>query len=47
VTASFGVATFPEDGATAEAVLGAADAAMYREKQRSRNGVESAGAAPT
>jgi len=47
VTASFGVATFPEDGATAEAVLGAADAAMYRVKQRSRNGVESAGAAPT
>jgi diguanylate cyclase (GGDEF)-like protein len=46
ITASFGVATFPEDGANAEAVLGAADAAMYRVKQRSRNGVEAAGAAP-
>jgi diguanylate cyclase (GGDEF)-like protein len=43
VTASFGVATYPEDGATPEAVLGAADAAMYRVKQRSRNGVEPAG----
>jgi diguanylate cyclase (GGDEF)-like protein len=40
MTASFGVATHPEDGATPEAVLGAADAAMYRVKQRSRNGVE-------
>jgi diguanylate cyclase (GGDEF)-like protein len=46
LTASFGVATFPEDGATPEAVLGAADAAMYRVKQRSRNGVEPAGPAP-
>jgi diguanylate cyclase (GGDEF)-like protein len=46
ITASFGVATFPEDGADAEAVLGAADAAMYRVKQRSRNGVEAASAAP-
>ncbi|HSN92460.1 MAG TPA: sensor domain-containing diguanylate cyclase [Anaeromyxobacteraceae bacterium] len=46
VTASIGVATFPEDGDTPEAVLGAADAAMYRVKQRSRNGVEAAGAPP-
>jgi diguanylate cyclase (GGDEF)-like protein len=42
VTASFGVATFPEDGETAEAVLGAADSAMYRVKQGVRNGVATA-----
>jgi diguanylate cyclase (GGDEF)-like protein len=46
VTASFGVASFPGDGDAPEAVLGAADAAMYRVKRRSRNGVEEAGALP-
>jgi diguanylate cyclase (GGDEF)-like protein/PAS domain S-box-containing protein len=37
VTASVGVATFPADGDDAEALLGAADAAMYRAKQSGRN----------
>jgi diguanylate cyclase (GGDEF)-like protein/PAS domain S-box-containing protein len=37
VTASIGIATFPADGENAEALLGAADAAMYRAKQSGRN----------
>ncbi len=37
VTASIGIATFPADGDDAEALLGAADAAMYRAKQSGRN----------
>jgi diguanylate cyclase (GGDEF)-like protein/PAS domain S-box-containing protein len=37
VTASVGVALFPGDGADAEALIGAADAAMYRAKQSGRN----------
>ena len=37
VTASIGIATFPGDGDNAEALLGAADAAMYRAKQSGRN----------
>jgi diguanylate cyclase (GGDEF)-like protein/PAS domain S-box-containing protein len=37
VTASVGIATFPADGDNAEALLGAADAAMYRAKQSGRN----------
>ncbi len=37
VTASIGVATFPADGDNAEALLGAADAAMYRAKQSGGN----------
>jgi len=37
VTASIGIATFPADGDNAEALLGAADAAMYRAKQAGRN----------
>ncbi|HEY5896284.1 MAG TPA: EAL domain-containing protein, partial [Burkholderiales bacterium] len=37
VTASIGIATFPADGDNAEALLGAADAAMYRAKQSGRN----------
>jgi diguanylate cyclase (GGDEF)-like protein/PAS domain S-box-containing protein len=37
VTASVGIAAFPGDGDTAEALLGAADAAMYRAKQSGRN----------
>jgi diguanylate cyclase (GGDEF)-like protein/PAS domain S-box-containing protein len=37
VTASVGIASFPGDGADAEALIGAADAAMYRAKQSGRN----------
>jgi diguanylate cyclase (GGDEF)-like protein/PAS domain S-box-containing protein len=37
VTASVGIAVFPGDGADAEALIGAADAAMYRAKQSGRN----------
>ena len=40
VTASVGIATFPADGDNAEALLGAADAAMYRAKQAGRNGFQ-------
>src|SRR5438105_3818325 len=35
--ASIGIATFPADGDDAEALLGAADAAMYRAKEAHRN----------
>jgi diguanylate cyclase (GGDEF)-like protein len=37
ITASVGAAVFPADGDNAEALLGAADAAMYRAKQSGRN----------
>jgi diguanylate cyclase (GGDEF)-like protein/PAS domain S-box-containing protein len=37
VTASIGIAAYPADGQDAEALLGAADAAMYRAKQSGRN----------
>jgi diguanylate cyclase (GGDEF)-like protein len=37
VTASFGVASFPEDAATPDTLLEAADAAMYRAKDGGRN----------
>jgi diguanylate cyclase (GGDEF)-like protein/PAS domain S-box-containing protein len=37
VTASVGIASFPDDGADAEGLIGAADAAMYRAKQSGRN----------
>ncbi len=37
VTASVGIAAFPGDAGDAEALLGAADAAMYRAKQSGRN----------
>ncbi len=39
VTASFGVACFPSHGATGEAVVRAADAALYRAKHLGRNRV--------
>lgn len=37
VTASVGISLYPADGHNAEALLGAADAAMYRAKQSGRN----------
>jgi diguanylate cyclase (GGDEF)-like protein len=37
VTASVGIAAFPSDGADAETLISAADAAMYRAKQSGRN----------
>jgi diguanylate cyclase (GGDEF)-like protein/PAS domain S-box-containing protein len=42
-TLSLGVAIFPEHGDTAEEVIAAADAALYRAKQAGRNRVEIAG----
>jgi diguanylate cyclase (GGDEF)-like protein len=43
ITASFGVATYPDHAQTPDALLAAADAAMYRAKNKSRDAVESAG----
>jgi diguanylate cyclase (GGDEF)-like protein len=40
VTASIGISAFPADGDDVEALLGAADAAMYRAKQSGRNGYQ-------
>ncbi|MCD6363404.1 MAG: diguanylate cyclase [Synergistetes bacterium] len=40
ITCSFGVATFPEDGATPEELLKRADKALYRAKEGGRNRVE-------
>lgn len=42
VTLSLGVAVLPDHGETAEAILQAADAALYRAKQGGRNRVEAA-----
>ncbi|MFW6369168.1 MAG: diguanylate cyclase [Myxococcota bacterium] len=42
ITASFGVASFPEDGEDAESLLGRADGAMYEVKARGRDGVRAA-----
>jgi diguanylate cyclase (GGDEF)-like protein len=41
LTASFGVATFPHDGASQEELIRVADQAMYRIKTRTRDGVAS------
>jgi diguanylate cyclase (GGDEF)-like protein len=43
VTASFGVAVFPQHGQTEESVIGQADAALYAAKRRGRNRVCVAG----
>lgn len=42
VSASFGVASFPQDGKEAQALLEAADKAMYNAKNKGRNRVEMA-----
>ena len=42
VTASIGVAIYPEDGATPLALFAAADAALYRAKMSGRNAVRAA-----
>lgn len=39
VTASFGISLFPEDGITAADLMGNADAAMYRAKEKGKNNV--------
>jgi diguanylate cyclase (GGDEF)-like protein len=43
LTASVGIATLPEAADSAESLLRAADAAMYRVKDRGKNGIEAAG----
>ena len=43
VSASFGVATFPDDATTPDTLLDAADRAMYLAKARGRNIVADAG----
>ncbi len=47
VTASLGVATFPHAGTTPDALLSAADQALYRAKDAGRNRVVGAQGAPT
>jgi diguanylate cyclase (GGDEF)-like protein len=42
ITASFGVATFPDHASSATALLGAADAAMYEAKAAGRDAIRSA-----
>jgi diguanylate cyclase (GGDEF)-like protein len=39
LTASFGVASFPEHGSESEKLIELADAAMYQAKQRHKNTV--------
>ncbi|UFS70056.1 sensor domain-containing diguanylate cyclase [Geomonas sp. RF6] len=46
VTASLGIATFPEDGRSIEALLHASDVALYEAKGRGRNRVVAATPAP-
>jgi diguanylate cyclase (GGDEF)-like protein len=43
LTASVGVATLPEAAETAEELLQAADAAMYRVKEKGKDGIHMAG----
>jgi len=47
VTASFGIATYPEDAGTAEELLRLADQAMYRVKETTRDGIADAATGPS
>jgi len=40
LTASIGIASFPEHGSTPEAILSKADKAMYNRKMKQKNGIE-------
>jgi diguanylate cyclase (GGDEF)-like protein len=40
ITASFGIATFPDDGESRDDILRLADEAMYRVKESTRDGIE-------
>jgi diguanylate cyclase (GGDEF)-like protein len=42
VTASFGIATYPEDASSKKDLLKAADRTMYRVKNGAKNGISSA-----
>jgi diguanylate cyclase (GGDEF)-like protein len=46
ITVSIGVAVFPDAGDNPQAVMKAADQALYRAKEKGRNRVELSGAAP-
>jgi diguanylate cyclase (GGDEF)-like protein len=43
VSASIGIATYPQDGTTSQAVIQRADEAMYQVKQAGRNNIAAAG----
>jgi diguanylate cyclase (GGDEF)-like protein len=43
LTASVGVATLPDAATSAEELMQAADAAMYRVKDGGKNGIQAAG----
>jgi GGDEF domain-containing protein len=47
ISLSVGIAVFPEDGASTEAVLQAADRALISSRQAGRNGVAMGQAAPS
>jgi diguanylate cyclase (GGDEF)-like protein len=40
ISASFGVATYPDHALTPEGLIQKADQAMYRVKERNKNGIE-------
>lgn len=46
ITASFGIATFPDDGSSKEELLRSADAAMYQVKETTRDGIGRPGSSP-
>lgn len=46
ISASFGIALFPQDGKSANDIMKAADTAMYKIKETGRNGIQFFGTAP-